>query len=281
MKISLITATYNSERNLQDCLRSVAAQDYPDIEHILIDGGSTDHTMKIVGDHPKVSKVLSEPDLGIYDAFNKGIKMATGEVIGFVHSDDILAGTTVLSTVAGAFAPAGAAPADNIHLGTAAQGKGQRAMRHNGGNRGNKHKVSGVYGNLIYVDAQNTDKVLRTWVSRPFKRKRVKNGWMPPHPALFLRREVYEKYGLFDPSFRIAGDYDFMLRIMLDPRTNLKKLPLTIVKMRKGGASTRNGQAILQKMKEDIVALKKNGIAAPFWALMGKNLRKLPQLLLR
>ncbi len=246
MKITIITATWNSNQHIRKCLQSVSEQTYKNIEHIVIDGDSTDNTMQIIKTFPSVSKSISEPDKGIYDALNKGIKLATGDVIGLLHSDDKLALAEVLEQIATAF---------------------------------KNTNADGVYGNLVFV--KTGDKVVRKWVSNKFKRWHIYLGWMPPHPTLFLRKEVYQKHGLFDTSFKIAGDYDFMLRVMLDKEINLCYLPEVITRMRMGGASTGSFKDIITKSKEDIRALRNNGFRFPIAVLASKNLRKLPQLLHR
>ena len=249
MKVSIITATWNSEKNIADCLQSVAGQTYQNIEHIVIDGGSTDNTIEIVKNTPSVSNWISEPDKGIYDALNKGIQMATGDVIGFLHSDDMLASNKTIANIAKLFL--------------------------------SDKSIDGIYGNLLFVDSDNANKIVRTWQSKPFQRKNVKNGWMPPHPTLFLKKEVYQKHGLFDISFKIAGDYDFMLQVMLDKEINLQYLPETITKMRQGGVSTGSIKNILLKKREDIRALKNNGFRFPLGVLVVKNLRKIHQLFMK
>ncbi|WP_206082201.1 glycosyltransferase family 2 protein [Maribellus sediminis] len=262
IEVSLITATFNSAKNLADCLQSVADQDYPNIEHIVIDGGSSDGTMEIVKSFPTVSRYISEPDKGIYDALNKGIKLATGDVIGFVHSDDMLAGKDIVSKIVECF---------EHHLPPPSSGYSSSMRRRN-------EKVEGVYGNLVFVDPDDTNKAVRYWISTPFDRNQVKHGWMPPHPTLFLHRKVYKKHGLFDISFKIAGDYDFLLRALRDESINLVLLPETIVKMRKGGASTGNFRELIRKKQEDLRAMRNNGFSFPLWVLIMKNVRKLPQL---
>ncbi len=220
MKISIITATYNSSAHIAGCLASVNGQTYKNIEHIIIDGASTDNTLEIIkstipkGQANRVTQLNSEPDHGIYDALNKGLRLATGDVIGFLHADDTFASSTIIEKIANSFSPLGGrSPKD-------------RGGQHVFSTRDDKENIiHGIYGNLLFVDSKNTNKVVRTWQSKPFHPKNVRHGWMPPHPTLFLRKEVYEKYGLFDTTFKIAGDYDFMLRIMTDPEMNLRYPP--------------------------------------------------------
>ena len=233
--------------NIAQCLQSVNSQTYADIEHIIVDGVSTDKTLEIIQSAPnRVTEIISEPDKGIYDALNKGIKRATGDVIGFLHSDDRLASPIVLQMIAETFERTGA---------------------------------DGVYGNLVFVNSE--DKVVRTWISEPFDKKEVRFGWMPPHPTLFLKKDVYGKKGLFDTGFRIAGDYEFMLRVMQDPGLRLEYIPEIITRMGVGGASTGNWRQLIRKSKEDIHALKKNGFQFPVLVILAKIGRKIPQLLKR
>ena len=249
MKISIITATFNSASHIATCIASVNAQRHRNIEHIIVDGASKDNTLEIIKSSPnRVAKIISEPDNGIYDALNKGIKAATGDIIGFLHSDDTFGSPDTLEKIVKQFE-------------TRKKGK----------------KPDGVHGNLLFVDRQNI--VVRTWYGKPFERKNVKYGWMPPHPTLFLKKEVYQKHGGFDTSFRIAGDYNFMLKVMLDKDISLAFLPEIITKMRVGGASTGDSKSLIFKSKEDIRALRNNGFRFPYVVLSFKILRKLPQLL--
>lgn len=185
MKISIITATWNCAATVADCLASVAAQSYAHREHVVIDGASTDGTVAVLEAHRDRQAVLvSEPDSGIYDALNKGIARATGEVVGFLHADDVYAGPEVLAHVAVAFAD----PA-----------------------------VAAVYGDLQYVRQDNPNQVVRHWRSTPFSPRRLAWGWMPPHPTLYVRREWYARIGGFDTRYRIAADYDCILRLFSRP----------------------------------------------------------------
>ncbi|MDO6760256.1 glycosyltransferase family 2 protein [Tamlana sp. 2_MG-2023] len=246
MKVSIITATYNSADVIEHCMQSVLNQDYPNIEYIIIDGQSKDHTLNIVVEYQKKYpniKVISEPDSGIYDALNKGIQKATGDVIGFVHSDDFLANSSVISNIVKAF---------------------------------KSQNCDGVYGDLEYVDQQNTNKVIRYWKSCDFDQKLLKKGWMPAHPTLFLKSDIYKKHGIFDLDFKIAADYDFILRVFKNPELRFVYIPEVITKMRVGGASNRSLKNIISKSKEDYKALHKNNIGS--WnALIIKNVSKLSQ----
>lgn len=247
MKVSLITATYNSYPNILDTLDSIQQQIHSAVEWIIIDGGSKDLTKSIIKNTPLISQWISEPDKGIYDALNKGIQRATGEVIGFVHSDDLLASQDVLKSLTEIFEATNA---------------------------------DGVYGDLLYVNKNNTNEIIRYWKSKPFDRKNLKYGWMPAHPTLFLKREVYKKHGLFDLDFKIAADYDFMLRILKDQELKFEYLPQVITKMRVGGASNKSLNNIIQKSKEDLKAMRKNQIGG-YGTLFFKNIRKINQFIQR
>ncbi len=247
MKLTIITATFNSAANIAQCLQSVNSQTYADIEHIIVDGASTDETLEIIKTTPnRVTEIISEPDKGIYDALNKGIQKATGDVIGFLHSDDRLASTAILQIIAETF---------------------------------QKTAADGIYGNLVFVNSD--DKVVRTWISEPFDKNEVRFGWMPPHPTLYLKKEIYKKKGMFDTGFSIAGDYEFMLRVMQEPRFRLEYIPEVITRMGVGGASTGNWRQLIRKSMEDMQALTKNGFKFPVLVIIAKIGRKIPQLFKR
>ena len=246
MKISVITATYNSAATVRDTLTSIRQQDHPDIEHIIVDGRSSDGTLEIVADFPHVARFVSEKDKGIYDAMNKGIRMATGEVIGILNSDDIYIDRSVLSAVAKAFAD----PA-----------------------------VMTVYADLQYVHPDDLDRVQRTWITGPFRKNSFYYGWMPPHPTFFVRKEVYDRIGLFNTDLRTAADYELMLRILVKHGIPTFYIPRVIVKMRAGGMSNASLRARLRANREDRLAWKLNGLKPYFFTLYLKPLRKITQFI--
>ena len=245
MKVTIITATYNSGKSLQRTIDSVGAQDYADIEHIIIDGGSTDDTLEIINKNKaKISKVISEKDEGIYDALNKGIKLASGDIIGFLNSDDVYTNKYVVSRIVNCF---------------------------------NIRKSDVVYGNLVYQSKdEENKKTIRYWRSNVFSPGCLKWGWMPPHPTLYCRKEIYEKWGLFDDSFKISADYDFILRIFKQPDVSKSFLPTIMVKMDVGGVSNGSVKNLIKKSTEDFKAIRKNKTGNIF-TLVYKNIRKISQ----
>ena len=230
MKVSIITATYNSAKYIASSLNSIFNQDYKDIECIIIDGDSKDQTKSIIKTYQRKNlniTLVSEADNGIYDALNKGIKLATGDLIGFVHSDDNLASPHIISELVLAI---------------------------------KEKQAFGVYGDIQYVSQLDTSKLIRDWKSCVFSKSLLKKGWMPPHPTLFLKKEVYQKHGNFNQNYKISADYDFMLRVLKDKTLRFVYLPKVIVKMRVGGASNKNLKNIIQKTKEDYKAITSNKI---------------------
>lgn len=244
MKVSLITATYNSQATITDALKSVASQDYTNIEHIIVDGASKDKTLKIVSQYSHVSKVISEPDKGIYDAMNKGISMATGDVVGILNSDDYYTDGSVISKVMSVF-------------------KGKNS--------------DSVYGDLQYVDKDNTDRVIRNWISGEFKPAKLTKGWMPPHPTFFVKKEVYEKSGKFDLDFKIGADVEFILRTLGKDRISTNYIPEVLVKMRTGGESNRSLKNRMRLLKEYHMAYKLNKLEYKFYTIPYRLLSKIPQ----
>lgn len=244
MKISVVTAVYNRADTLADALTSVHRQTWGALEHLIQDGGSTDGTLDVINAHDdsRVS-LVSTKDGGIYDALNRGMQRAVGDVIGLMHSDDIFAHERVLEQVAAAF---------------------------------EDPQIECVYGDLQYVSARDTDRVIRHWTSGPYARAQLRRGWMPPHPTFYVRRQVLERWGDYDTSFQIAADYDAMLRWLWTGRIRAAYIPQVLVKMRVGGESNRSLGRIVQKSREDYRALKKNGVGG-LGALALKNARKIGQ----
>jgi len=253
MKISIITATWNSEASIADTQRSLAQQDYPrdQIEWVVVDGASTDRTVEKIktGDF-QPDKLVSEKDNGIYDALNKGVRLATGDVVGFLHADDFLASATVLNRISCAFKNSGA---------------------------------EALYGDLQYVAPQNggSFRVVRHWESGVYYRKNLSKGWMPPHPSLYLKREIYEQAKLesgeyFETQYSCAADYDFMMRILGKSGVEPAYLRMVLVKMRVGGVSNRSLRHIITKSREDWDVIRRNNIGG-LRTLVGKNLGKLGQ----
>ena len=244
MKISIITATYNSAATVRDSLACIASQSYPHIEHIIVDGVSKDNTLSIVNEFAHVAKVISEKDNGIYDAMNKGVQLAKGDVIGILNSDDFYTSPSVLTKVAAAF---------------------------------EDPNVDAVYGDLQYVKANNVQVVIRTWKSGSYKKKYLYYGWMPPHPTFFVRRSIYEKCGLFNTNLRSAADYELMLRVLLKYDMQVKYIPEVLVKMRAGGMSNASLKNRFRANKEDEMAWKLNNLKPYFFTTWLKPLRKILQ----
>ncbi|MDJ1007871.1 MAG: glycosyltransferase family 2 protein [Paracoccaceae bacterium] len=246
MRISIITAVRNRADTIRSAIESLQAQTHTELEHIVMDAVSTDGTLDIVKRFSDArTAVHSAPDDGIYDALNKGKSRATGDVVGVLHSDDFLADPHALRRVAGAF---------------------------------DDPRVDAVYGDLHYVSKDNPDRVVRNWRSGAFRPEALRWGWMPPHPALFLRRRVIEQHGLYDTSFRIAADYDAILRYFSQPGFRAVYVPQVFVKMRVGGESNRSLERILLKSREDYRALRKNNVGGVA-TLLSKNARKATQFL--
>lgn len=247
MRVSIITICFNSCQTITDTIKSVAGQSYKNIEYIVVDGDSTDGTKEIISHYSSdITKHISEKDNGLYDALNKGIDSATGDVIGFLHADDIYAHGKVIQNVMNLF---------------------------------EKENTDSVYGDLVYVNSQNTEKVVRYWRAGQFSIGKLKLGWFPPHPTFFVKRDVYKRHGSFDTGFKIAADYEIMLRFLLDKRISISYLPEVLIKMRLGGASNRNLQNLFKKSSEDFMALKNHAVNFPFFVLFLKNISKIPQFI--
>ena len=245
MKVSIITPAYNSAQTIESTLRSIGIQTYPDIEHIIIDGGSTDDTLKLVEKHgDRVSLVVSEPDDGIFDAMNKGIKRATGDIIGILNSDDFYTHSRVIEKLV---------------------------------KKIQETQADTVYADLQYVHPEFDNRVVRYWKSGSYNPKKFLMGWMPPHPTFFVRREVYERFGLFDAGFNISGDYELMLRFLFRFGVSSAYLPEVIVRMRAGGNSNDGLRTRIKANKEDRLAWEMNGLEYKFYTPILKPVRKLHQ----
>jgi len=248
LKISLITAVYNRHSTIQESIRSVQSQSYPDVEHVVVDGASSDGTVKVIkAASNEKTVVISERDDGIYDALNKGIAHASGNLIGLMHSDDFFAHNDVLQRVSEAFSD---------------------------------HSIDAVYGDLQYVAQDDTSRVIRHWNAGEFSPLKLSRGWMPPHPALFLRSNVFDKHGVYDTSYRIAADYDAILRWFGKGKIKAHYIPEVLVKMRVGGESNKSLRKILQKSREDYRALRSNDIGG-VGALAWKNASKIRQFIVK
>jgi glycosyltransferase involved in cell wall biosynthesis len=246
MKISIITAVYNCVDTIGDALDSVRGQTHDDIELIVIDGASSDGTRELLQARAaEIDILVSERDDGIYDALNKGVRLATGAVIGFLHADDILADPEVLTRVSALFS------AEN---------------------------PDAVYGDLVYVRKSAPESVVRYWQAGNMDSRSLWKGWMPPHPCLYLKRSVYEHFGLFNTTYAIAADYDFMLRILKPGTLQVRYLPGIMVRMRLGGTSNRGLANLWRKSREDLRALHENRVGGVL-TLLRKNLGKLPQFI--
>lgn len=243
MKISIITVAFNAERTIADTLRSVAAQTHPDVEHILIDGASSDGTMAVArqfGGH--LAACLSEPDRGIYDAMNKGLRLATGAVIGFLNADDVYADTGVLAEVAAVM---------------------------------QQENLDALYGDAVFVSGDMPQSITRHYRSDRFRSERLAYGWMPAHPALFIRKAIYDRHGGFRTDFRIAGDFDLIARIFHGGGLRHRHLPRVLVRMRPGGISTRGWRSTLLLNREVLRACRENGIRTNWLKLLSKYPAKL------
>ncbi len=246
MRVSIITAVYNNRDEIGVCIKSVQSQTYHDIEHIVVDGGSTDGTMEVVRSYSdSISVIVSEKDEGLYDALNKGVCVATGDVVGFLHSDDIYSSLDVIEEVCRQFID---------------------------------ETTDAVYGDLHYVGKNNPETVVRYWRSSVFRRKAIKNGWMPPHPTLFVKQKFFKQLGGFDLNYKIAADYDWMLRFFSLADLNIKYIAKVLVRMRVGGESNKSISNIILKSREDYRAIRQNR-AGNVFTLVGKNISKISQFI--
>ncbi len=245
MKVSIITVTFNSATTVRDTIESVINQDYSDIEYLIIDGCSSDDTLEIVNGYKnRIAKIISEPDEGMYDALNKGISMATGDIVAILNSDDFYTDKSVISAVVSTLEESGA---------------------------------DSCYGDLVYVDAADTSKVVRRWKSGEFSKNKFYQGWMPPHPGFFVRKFVYDSLGAFNLNLGSAADYELMLRFLLKNNVSTVYIPRVLVKMRIGGMSNGSIKNRLRANYYDRKAWRVNGISARPWTLFFKPLGKIVQ----
>ncbi len=247
MKISLITVTYNAAATLRDTIESVLGQDYPEVEYLVIDGASTDGTQDIVASYgDRIAKFVSEPDKGLYDAMNKGLALASGDIIGVINADDFYAHPKVLSHVVA-------------------------AMEANG--------VDALFADLVYVREPNLDKVVRFYPGKGFHPDNMRSGNMPPHPTFFLRKSFYDEYGYFDTSYRICADFDLMVRYFHAAKGSYVYLPEVIVHMRTGGSSTQGLKSTLIINREMLRACRKYGLVTSLPRIYSKYFSKVLQLI--
>ena len=245
-KVSIITATFNSASTIADTLESVRIQTYPTIEHIIVDGLSTDNTLTIVNNAQRIEQVVSEKDNGIYDAMNKGIALTNGEIIGILNSDDFYAHEKVIEEVVALF---------------------------------EQTDCDAVYGNLIFVHPDNPKKVLRKWIAGGYDLNLFLKGWMPPHPTFFVKKSIYDQLGNFNIALRSSADYELLLRFLYVNKIKVEYLHDVLVHMRSGGQSTKSFSNRIKAHKEDYMAWRLNGLTPKWYTLMLKPVRKIKQFL--
>ena len=242
--ISIVTAVFNGVATIRGCVESVKDQSVP-VEHIIVDGGSTDGTLGEIEQYRAfISRLMTGPDRGMYDAMNKGILAATGNVVGILNADDFYVHGEVLAKVAEVFAD---------------------------------KTVDSCYGDLVYVDAADTNRVVRSWRAGAYDVSRFYRGWMPPHPTFFVRRSVYKKYGIFNLSLGSSADYELMLRFLLKHGISSRYIPEILVKMRAGGMSNASFANRLSANRMDKHAWRVNGLRPYPWTILLKPISKLPQ----
>ncbi len=250
MKISIITATYNSAKTVTDTLESVLRQSYNDYEYLIVDGASKDETMTVVKEYESRFegrlRYISEPDKGLYDAMNKGLKMATGDVVGILNSDDFYTSDDALQTIADAF---------------------------------NANDIDATYGDIHFVNDDDLTKMVRYYSSSVFKRSYMRFGLMPAHPSFYCKKSVYEKYGYFDTSYRVAADFENLLRLIFINKIKTLYIPKDFVTMRTGGASTAGFGSRRQIMRDHLRAMKQNGVYSNMFLLSLRYFYKIYELI--
>jgi glycosyltransferase involved in cell wall biosynthesis len=250
MKISIITPTYNSAQTLSDTIESIIDQNYSDLEYIIIDGKSKDNTVEIVNNYKDRLNItlISEPDDGIYDAMNKGIKMATGEIIGIINADDFYHNNKVLKQIKDAFS--------------------------------NDNKIDAVYGDLVYIDKNDKTKIVRNWKAGSYSENKLNSGWIIPHPTFFVRKSVYKRIDkIFDTEFTISADYELILRLLKIEKINVKYIPQNLVFMRTGGTSSKNIQNKKVGWQELKDSWTKNNLKLPRFFIVRRVLGKIKQII--
>ena len=249
LKISIITVSYNSAETIKDTIESILSQDYENIEYIIIDGGSTDGTVDIVKNYAdKIDYFVSEADYGIFDGMNKGIKASTGDIVGILNSDDFYANSYVISNVAKTFT---------------------------------NQDCDAVYGDLVYVKENDTSKIVRYWQSGEYTIKKIKNGWMLPHPTFFVKKEMYVRHGYYNTDLKSAADYEMILKLLYKKNIYVFYIPMILVKMRMGGASNSSIMNRIRANKEDGLAWTKNQLNKPLFVRIKKPLQKIRQFFLK
>lgn len=245
LKVSIITITFNAAETLEDTIQSVLNQSYDNIEYLIIDGKSSDSTLDIISKYKdKISKVISEKDHGLYDAINKGINLATGDIIALLHADDFYIDQDVIKEYVKIF---------------------------------NTDNADAVYANLYYVDSNNTNKIIRKWYSGHYKQGSFKWGWMPPHPTFVARKKIYESFGKYRLDYKTAADYECLLRLIHVNNIKLVYLDKYVIKMRVGGKSNESVKNRVNANKEDRKAWEDNRVNPYFFTLILKPLRKISQ----
>ena len=249
MKVSIITATFNRAATIKHTLDSLNKQDYPDIEHIIVDGASTDGTLTIINAHKASETILiSEPDNGAFDALNKGLKVATGDIVGFLHSDDFFANDHVISDVVATM---------------------------------KKHKVDSVFGDVAFVSSKNINKTVRYYSSKKFHPGRFEYGFMPAHPTFFTKREYYERFGSFNTKYKIAADFELLVRFLYEQKISYKYMDQLMIYMRTGGLSNANLRSRFVHNREALKACRARGIKTSPFKIMLKVISKIPELFVR